>query len=433
MYRISFHLVSIVLGLGLAANLPIIHQPSNSTLANKLERRARVMSRAGVILCRDFPGLSREQSSTCLRHPLETAVALQGLKLAVAECQYQFRWNRWNCSSLRGLKNRNPHSATLLKKGYRESAFAFAISSAGVMHTIIRACGLGILPNCGCEKKEIIDVRTLPEEQYRSDPEHGVNLEDNETPRQKLRRQTRSSWKWGGCAHNLRFGMQFSKLFLDSRENRGADLQSKVNLHNNNAGRVAVMANAKRHCKCHGLSGSCEVQTCWRSVPEFRKVGDTLKSQFWTAILVGQGNLGQRGESDELEEVEETDNSVQEIVPESLQLNTDIETNGRRDRKTRKRRGYFWRSSRKEPDVADLLYFQKSPNFCESSPDFPGTTSRRCHKNSAGNDGCASMCCGRGYNLIRLRITEKCLCRFEWCCQVMCKNCTVEEWVTVCK
>lgn len=46
-----------------------------------------------------------------------------------------------------------------------------------------------------------------------------------------------SRWKWGGCSHNMDFGVEFSKLFLDCREKAG-DIQSKINLHNNHAGRI---------------------------------------------------------------------------------------------------------------------------------------------------------------------------------------------------
>lgn len=46
-------------------------------------------------------------------------------------------------------------------------------------------------------------------------------------------------WKWGGCSHNLEYGMEFSRHFLDSREKAG-DIQSTVNLHNNQAGRLVI-------------------------------------------------------------------------------------------------------------------------------------------------------------------------------------------------
>jgi wnt family. len=67
-------------------------------------------------VCKTFPGLSKEQLDLCRRYPDVTTSAIQGLQLAVDECQYQFQWHRWNCSSL-NTKNRNPHSSVLLQKG----------------------------------------------------------------------------------------------------------------------------------------------------------------------------------------------------------------------------------------------------------------------------------------------------------------------------
>ena len=32
-------------------------------------------------------------------------------------------------------------------------------------------------------------------------------------------------------------------------------------------------------CRCHGVSGSCAVKTCWNSMPAFKKVGDYLKKR----------------------------------------------------------------------------------------------------------------------------------------------------------
>lgn len=67
-------------------------------------------------VCKTFPGLSKEQLDLCRRYPDVTTSAIQGLQLAVDECQYQFQWHRWNCSSL-NTKNRNPHSSVLLQRG----------------------------------------------------------------------------------------------------------------------------------------------------------------------------------------------------------------------------------------------------------------------------------------------------------------------------
>lgn len=95
--------------------------------------------------------------------------------------------------------------------GYRETAFAYAISAAGVAHSVSRACGMGRLISCGCDPSS-----------YKG---------------RAPAKARGTQWKWGGCSHNLDYGMEFSRQFLDTREKAG-DIQSTVNLHNNQAGRL---------------------------------------------------------------------------------------------------------------------------------------------------------------------------------------------------
>ncbi len=39
-------------------------------------------------------------------------------------------------------------------------------------------------------------------------------------------------------------------------------------------------------CKCHGLSGSCSMKTCWSTLPSFREVGDSLRAKYDSAVEI---------------------------------------------------------------------------------------------------------------------------------------------------
>lgn len=112
-----------------------------------------------------------------------------------------------------------------------------------------------------------------------------------------------STWRWGGCSDNIKMGEQYSVRVLDSLES-GQDAQALANLHNNFAGRLvnivvfisrfypfnnlkikqAVRHSMRQSCKCHGVSGSCTMQTCWIQLPPFRSVGQALKRQYDTSV-----------------------------------------------------------------------------------------------------------------------------------------------------
>ena len=177
----------------------------------------------------------------------------------------------------------------------------------------------------------------------------------------------------------------------------------------------AVSSNVQIRCKCHGYSGSCELKTCWRSAPDFRIVGEILKERFRSAILVDQSNMG----SGTLQLGKSRKQKIR-TKPKMMMMMM------KKQKKKKKKR---------TNDLSfELFYYQKSPNFCErdNSVDFPGTKGRQCNKTSKGLDSCSSMCCGRGYNRIRERKTER-QCLFKWCCEVICHNYTTEGWITVCK
>ncbi|EMP42066.1 Protein Wnt-2, partial [Chelonia mydas] len=147
--------------------------------------------------------------------------------------------------------------ARLLVSGSRESAFVYAISSAGVVFAITRACSQGELKSCSC------------------DPKKKGSAKDN-----------KGHFDWGGCSDNVDYGVKFARAFVDAKERKGKDARALMNLHNNRAGRKAVKRFLKQECKCHGVSGSCTLRTCWLAMADFRKTGDYLWRKYNGAIQV---------------------------------------------------------------------------------------------------------------------------------------------------
>ncbi|GFS02389.1 protein Wnt [Elysia marginata] len=134
-------------------------------------------------------------------------------------------------------------------------------------------------------------------------------------------------------------------------------------------------------CKCHGVSGDCSVQVCWRKMKPFRRIGSLLKNKFDGASVVRWDNSRSK-----------------------LKRITNLH---------------------KRPTKKDLVYLNESPDFCEFKPEKGslGTRGRQCKKESPGLDGCKLMCCGRGYQTLIEEEVHDCDCKFLWCCEVRCKEC----------
>ncbi|OQR75095.1 protein Wnt-16-like, partial [Tropilaelaps mercedesae] len=176
----------------------------------------------------------------------------------------------------------------------REAAFIFAVTSAGVVHSVSRACSAGNLTDCGCDPDKPMGTRSG------------------------------RGWKWGGCSANIGQGLDLAKQFIDVAErsygqavtasgatdpnsssmaqHERTTLRTLMNLHNNQAGRVAIRLvrllggnssrkNMRLRCRCHGISGSCEVKTCWMLLPNFEDIGSFLKEKYDNSIQVSLSNV----------------------------------------------------------------------------------------------------------------------------------------------
>jgi len=95
--------------------------------------------------------------------------------------------------------------------GTKETAFIYAVMSAGLVHSVTRSCSAGNMTECSCDT-------TL---------RHGGSASEG--------------WHWGGCSDDIHYGMAFSRKFLDvpvkNATGKSGSGLAAMNLHNSEAGR----------------------------------------------------------------------------------------------------------------------------------------------------------------------------------------------------
>jgi len=324
--------------------------------------------------CLELTGLSPGQARICELFKDHMPAVGQGAKQAINECEYQFRNHRWNCST--------PPDAGIIgpvhKRGTREAAFTYAIISAGVSHEIGRRCRLGQLKSCGC-----------------SEAAKPVGVKDE--------------WTWGGCGDNVDYGYRFSRDFVDVREKEESFKRSSesngrslMNRWNNEVGRRIMKRHSRPKCKCHGISGSCNLRTCWIQLPPIRHIGNILQGKYHSARRI---QINSRG------------NMQFEDSPSAPSQN------------------FKQRSKRRNRSLIDLVYLESSPDYCHAdrADGTVGTYSRICSKDPGAANSCDLLCCGRGYDSYTEEVLTKCDCKFQWCCQVVCRTCRNTTQIHICK
>lgn len=84
----------------------------------------------------------------------------------------------------------------------------------------------------------------------------------------------------------------------------------------------ALRASLEMKCKCHGVSGSCSIRTCWKGLQELRDVASDLKTRYLSATKVVHRPMGTR----------------KHLVPKDLDI--------------------------RPVKDSELVYLQSSPDFC---------------------------------------------------------------------
>lgn len=155
-------------------------------------------------------------------------------------------------------------------------------------------------------------------------------------------------------------------------------------------------------CKCHGVTSSCEMKTCWKELVNFTEIGSILKEKYDGASRVRY------------------DRRTGRIL------------------KARSENGYTRAGKRRStlgrPTAGNLVYVQRSPDYCVRSKEDKtlGTTDRECKTDIEGHGSCTELCCGRGFRQDVSIVQRRCQCKFQWCCYVKCKTCDREQIKNVC-
>lgn len=333
--------------------------------------------------CQMQPGLVKRQREICRQHPAAMRAISEGLRNAIDECHVQFQRERWNCSASFGVVGPVKGAATA------ETAYIYAISSAGASHSLARACARGLIPECGCGGGEQTYVTSAAPEGFNRRPEQFI---------------------WAGCSDNVKFGNQFTRKFIDSTEKQIMDARALMNLHNNRVGRRLLAANVREQCKCHGVSGSCVTKTCWRTVPKLDELASLIKKKYEKAQQVILA-------SDSFTLI--VDKKESSVLDGRLSQIGTSNANTRREQRFLKNKV----QQAKLASRSELVFLEESPDYCLlENENSSGASGRECFSLA----DCEQICCSKGWNTRKEIRQEPCRCKFVWCCDVKCETCRRE-------
>lgn len=118
---------------------------------------------------------------------------------------------------------------------YRETAFIYAITSAGVTFSVTRACSMHQLQQCGC-RKSTPSPQVHTNNVMATQPRNDFPETDNHLPSEAFPIGEDGEFEWGGCSENIHYGYTMSRQLMEGDQAR--DGRSMIIEHNNEAGRL---------------------------------------------------------------------------------------------------------------------------------------------------------------------------------------------------
>ena len=185
--------------------------------------------------------------------------------------------------------------------------------------------------------------------------------------------------------------------------------------------------------------------TCWKVMPAFKNIQRQLRAKYNFAIRVIGKNDGKtlmlyskksrkRQKENLKRRTRSPSNHLNSLLYRKgrLQNKKHITFKSRAQMLATRHRQNFKRSRnkrRRRLTSDDLIFFQKSPSFCNFSrrQGSLGTQGRQCDASTSGYGSCKYLCCGRGYRTVNEIKTKSCNCHFRFCCQVECQQCVSNQ------
>ncbi len=179
------------------------------------------------------------------------------------------------------------------------------------------------------------------------------------------------------CDENVEWAQNYIQNFTTSPyQNLSVDdTGAMVDIHNIGVGRE-TMSKTERFCKCHGVSGTCTVQTCYDKLPSIEEVSESLYIKYDGAVKV-------------------------DLVDGELKRDSTFVANPLAE--------------------TDLAFSDETPDLCvnATTEGVQGTAHRKCDLSDSSSKSCSVLCCGRGYYSVT-ETEKKKNCAFRYCCEFVC-------------
>lgn len=398
------------------------------------------------------------QSTICRKEPRTFQMILDGSQMAMKECQYQFRFHRWNCTdNRRALKK-------ILMRDTPETAFLNAVMSAGVTHEVTAACSRGDLLQCSCsrdnadasssqdsnEKKKATKAERRRKPDRRKDP----SRRRKDRPRGDRRRGRRGKGKRGDRARRgpgrgrRREGSEnaINTSFVDP-DGRGGGEASGATEGEPPVGEAAPGAGTPPEGEWKWSGCDDNVGFGYRIARDFmdwRYLRGPGSQDIRSIVMLHNNEVGRLAVQRHLQPHCKchglsgscTHRTCWKRLPTFRSIGARLKEKFRQAIKvTPSNDGTSIRPvGQLTVSDEDLIFLEDSPDFCRPNKRTGslGTQGRMCNVTANDMSGCDLMCCGRGIRQEVLELEENCRCRFKFCCEVTCQKCRIKRKMSYC-